>query len=338
VRAFDAGHDGNVYFLVTEYVRGTDLRRFVRSQGALTMEQAASLILQAAVGLQHAHDKGLIHRDVKPGNILVTPDGKAKVSDLGLAGFLMSTAEEDPRKTKIVGTADYISPEQITSPESVTPASDVYSLGCTLYYSITGKVPFPGGTTKDKARRHCEETPWHPRRFNNSVDDEFVDLIADMMEKTPANRVPTAEEVAARLEPWALRAGPMPRQQPTRSPWMPPPLPAGSSDEDDLQVTQEGSYDDLDVDSLSGSRSHLSSIWQGSQTTDGSSSQETQDTRRRKRRRKPLIPMQHETPAEPIQRPRDTSLFLALSIAVPLSMILGALITLLAVLMVAPPN
>ncbi|MEM7315124.1 MAG: serine/threonine protein kinase, partial [Planctomycetota bacterium] len=196
----------------------------------------------------------------------------------------------------------------------------------------------PGGSTKDKARRHCEETPWHPRRFNNTVDDEFVDLIADMMEKNPINRVQSAEEVAARLEPWAMQAGPMPRQQPTRSPWMPPPLPAGSSDEDDLQVTQEGSYDDLDVDSLSGSRSHLSSIWQGSQTTDGSSNQETHDSKRRKgKRRKPLIPMQHETPLE-IERPQNSSLFIALAIAVPLSMILGALITLLAMLMAKPPG
>ena len=88
VRAFDAGHDGNVYYLVCEYVPGTDLRRYVRSNGALSMAQAASLLSQAAAGLQHAHDKELIHRDIKPGNILVTEEGIAKVSDLGLAGVL----------------------------------------------------------------------------------------------------------------------------------------------------------------------------------------------------------------------------------------------------------
>ncbi len=320
VRAFDAGHDGNVYYLVTEYVPGTDLRRYVRSQGSLDMAQAASLISQAARGLQSAHDKGLIHRDIKPGNILVTSDGKAKVSDLGLAGFL-SGAEDDPRKYKIVGTADYISPEQIKSPENVTPTSDIYSLGCTLYYAITGKVPFPGGTTRDKARRHCEETPWHPRRFHPQIDEEFVEVIADMMEKNPQNRIQTAKEVVARLEPWATRTVPMPTQQLTRSPWMPPPLPAGGGAEEELQATQEGSYDSLDGDSYSQSGSeHVS------QTTDA----ERQETRadRSSRRRAPLLPMPAEEPKKSF-----SPMFIALTIAIPVSMLLGVLITLVAMLM-----
>ena len=159
VRAFDAGHDGNVYYLVTEFVNGSDLRRLVRQEGALPIPQAASIIMQAACGLDSAHEQGLIHRDIKPGNILVTPEGKAKVSDLGLAGFLTSN-EYDPRSHKIVGTADYISPEQIKSPESVTSASDIYSLGCTLYYTVTGKVPFPGGSTRDKRRAMPACTSW----------------------------------------------------------------------------------------------------------------------------------------------------------------------------------
>ncbi len=117
VRAYDAGHDGNVYFLVTEYVPGTDLRRLVRSQGRLTMAQSAAVISQAALGLGYAHEQGLVHRDVKPGNLLVTPDGLVKVSDLGLAGFLHEGAD-DPRAGKIVGTADYLAPEMITDPKS----------------------------------------------------------------------------------------------------------------------------------------------------------------------------------------------------------------------------
>jgi serine/threonine protein kinase len=148
------------------------------------------------------------------------------VSDLGLSGF-MHEADEDPRAGKIVGTADYLSPEQIHSPLEVTSVSDIYSLGCTLYYAISGKVPFLGGTTKDKARRHLEETPWHPRRFNSEVSEEFVEVIADMMEKEPKKRVQTAGEVVARLEPWARDSSPLPSQQLTKSPWMPPPLPIG---------------------------------------------------------------------------------------------------------------
>ena len=222
VRAFDAGEDGNVHYLVVEYIPGTDLRRLVRTKGRLTVQQAANIIKQTAEGLAHAHEKELIHRDVKPGNILVTPEGVAKVSDLGLAYYVNDTT--DPRIGKIVGTADYLSPEQIKTPTEVTTVSDIYSLGCTLYYSITGKVPFPGGTPKSKARRHLEETPWHPRRFNEEVSDEFVDLIGDMMEKNPAERIQTAEEVAERIAPWASDESLMVSDDMARRRWMPAPL------------------------------------------------------------------------------------------------------------------
>lgn len=205
VRAFDAGHDGNVHYLVTEYVPGTDLRRMVRQGGRLSMHQAAGIIRQAALGLHYAHGIGLIHRDVKPGNILVTPAGRAKVSDVGLATWSLAQAD-DPRAGKIVGTADYLSPEQIRSPLTIHPASDIYSLGCTLYYTVTGKVPYPGGDSRSKCRRHLEETPWHPRRFASSLDEEFVELIADMMEKDPQRRIASASQVAQRLLPWCTAA------------------------------------------------------------------------------------------------------------------------------------
>ena len=201
VRAYDAGEDGNVHYLVVEFVKGTDLRRLVRTNGRLSVQQAASIVKQAADGLAHAHERNLIHRDIKPGNILVDPKGIAKLSDLGLAFYLNDP--KDPRVGKIVGTADYLSPEQIKTPLQITSASDIYSLGCTLYYAVTGKVPFPGGTPKTKALRHLEETPWHPRRFNEEVSDDFVDLIGDMMEKDPKQRIQQAEEVSERLAPWA---------------------------------------------------------------------------------------------------------------------------------------
>lgn len=230
VRAHDAGKDGNVHYLVVEYVPGTDLRRLVRLRGKLSIQQAASIVRQAAEGLDYAHRQHLIHRDVKPGNILVTPEGIAKVSDLGLAAF-MAEGENDPRHGKVVGTADYLSPEQIQSPKDITKVTDIYSLGCTLYYAVTGKVPFPGGTAKNKARRHLEETPWHPRRFNEEISDEFVDLIADMMEKSPANRIQEAAEVVARLEPWAADVSPISGAQMTRSRWHAAPLPTERDDD-----------------------------------------------------------------------------------------------------------
>jgi serine/threonine protein kinase len=216
VRAFDAGIDGDVHYLVVEYVDGTDLRKLVRTKGMISVQQAANIIKQAAEGLEYAHQRGLIHRDIKPGNILVTSAGVAKVSDLGLAGHLSDTAG---RSTKIVGTADYLAPEQIRSPLDVTKVADIYALGCTLYYAITGKVPFPGGNTKSKARRHLEETPWHPRRFNPEVSNEFVDLIGDMMEKDPRQRIQSAAEVAERLTPWTSEQNAFPEIDNVRSRW-----------------------------------------------------------------------------------------------------------------------
>jgi eukaryotic-like serine/threonine-protein kinase len=201
VRAYDAGQDGRVHYLVTEYVPGADLRQLVRVQGKLSMRRAAQILRQAALGLHYAHQQGLVHRDVKPGNILVTPDGRAKVSDVGMAAWATALSD-DPRAGKIVGTADYLSPEQIRTPLQVGPATDIYSLGCTTYYAVCGKVPFPGGDGHSKLRRQCEETPWHPRRFNPELTDDFVDLIADMMEKDPRHRI-NAIEVADRFEPFA---------------------------------------------------------------------------------------------------------------------------------------
>jgi len=202
VSAIDAGQDGKVHYLVTEYVPGVDLRKLVRHVGPLRMTAAANIIYQVADGLEHAHSQGMIHRDVKPGNVLVTPEGNAKLSDLGLAGPLEANAENDPRFGKIVGTADYLSPDQVQSPWNPTPAWDIYALGCTMYYIVTGKVPFPGGNTADKARAHCELRPLDPRLLNPSLSPEFIDMMADMMAKDPDQRIPNAAAVKERLMPW----------------------------------------------------------------------------------------------------------------------------------------
>lgn len=204
VRVSYAGQDGETYFLVTEYVPGTDLRQLVRRHGRLTMHEAATIIAQAAQGLDYAHGKGLVHRDVKPGNLLVTPEGKTKVIDLGLAWSVHRTDEADAHAGRLVGTADYLAPELIRSPGEPLPESDIYALGCTLYYAVTGKVPFPGGRTSDKLRRHLEESPLNPRRINPDLSDMFLDVMADMMEKDPVRRVRSMQDVIERLRPWSL--------------------------------------------------------------------------------------------------------------------------------------
>ena len=203
VRVSYAGQDGDTYFFVNEFVPGTDLRRLLRANGPLTMEQAATIISQAAEALDYAHARGIVHRDIKPGNLLVMPSGRTKVTDLGLAGYFHGDeAVDDPRSGKIVGTADYLAPEAIRSPTEIRPESDIYALGCTLYYAVTGKVPFPGGRTADKLRRHCEEPPITPRRINPQLSDAFLEVVADMMEKRVDRRISSAREVVTRLAAW----------------------------------------------------------------------------------------------------------------------------------------
>ncbi|HEY4234783.1 MAG TPA: serine/threonine-protein kinase [Lacipirellulaceae bacterium] len=204
VRATYADHEGDTFFFVTEYVPGTDLRKLVRRNGPLSAAIAATIVSQAAEGLHYAHRRGLIHRDVKPGNLLVTPDGHTKVTDLGLAWFIIDELGGPvPNKVRtLVGTADYMAPETITNPEQVRPISDIYSLGCTLYYAVTGKVPFPGGNTAEKMQRHLNEAPLNPLHFNPDLSDEFCDMVASMMDKNADTRMPTAAAVIEALRPW----------------------------------------------------------------------------------------------------------------------------------------
>src|SRR5262245_16696513 len=205
VRIAYAGYEGETYFFVSEYVPGTDLRKLVRRNGPLPYPIAATIISQTAEGLHYAHRRGLVHRDVKPGNLLVTPDGRTKITDLGLAWFLMEEIEAAKPAGKgphLVGTADYLAPETIRQPGTILPVSDVYALGCTLYYAVTGKVPFPGGNTKDKIRRHLEETPLNPLHFSPDLPPGFCDAIATMMDKSPDTRTPTAAAVVELLRPW----------------------------------------------------------------------------------------------------------------------------------------
>jgi serine/threonine protein kinase len=202
VRAFDAGHDAMVYYLVTELVHGIDLRRQIRKYGPLDEATAASVFQQVARGLAYAHDQGVVHRDVKPGNILVMDDGRAKVLDMGLAG---STLEAEAiRLGRVVGTMDYIAPEQIRTPDDVGPAADLYALGCTLYFTLAGRVPFPGGSHQEKMQRHLHEVPRSLSSLAPQVSPTMCRLVEDLMQKSPAGRPGSAHELADRLADWAV--------------------------------------------------------------------------------------------------------------------------------------
>ncbi len=205
VRVHYADHQGETYFFVTEFVPGTDLRKLIRRLGPLSYEAAALIMQQAAEGLEHAHRRGLVHRDIKPGNLLVTPEAVVKLIDLGLAWYLEADihAAKQGDRLKIVGTADYLAPETIRDPGCIVPVSDIYSLGCTLYYAVTGKVPFPGGNPAEKMQRHLNETPLPPDQLQPELPRSFVALIAEMMAKDAKQRPPSAGAVAERLREFA---------------------------------------------------------------------------------------------------------------------------------------
>lgn len=207
IRLSFADRDGDTYYLVSEFVPGSDLRRLVRRYGPLTNCQAAWVVSQAAEALAYVHERGLVHRDVKPSNLLITPAGQTKLADLGLAAFADETLRPPAagQKKHIVGTPDFLSPEAVVSPGAARPISDIYSLGCTLYYALTGKVPFPGGRTSDKIKRHVELEPTPVSRLNAHVEPDLAALLAEMTRKQPGERIACAAAVVERLRPWVER-------------------------------------------------------------------------------------------------------------------------------------
>src|SRR5262249_15609073 len=146
---------GDRHFFAMEYVDGTTLDKYVQKKGPLPVDEAADYIRQAALGLQHAHEKGLIHRDIKPSNLLLDKNGTVKISDLGLV--LLGDSTDESRITReglTVGTPDFVAPEQARNPRAADIRADIYALGGTLYYLLAGEVPFPGGTPTEKMLRH----------------------------------------------------------------------------------------------------------------------------------------------------------------------------------------
>jgi eukaryotic-like serine/threonine-protein kinase len=201
VSAHDSGHDGNVYYLVTEYVPGMDLRRHVSRHGPLDPYQAASVAVQVARALGYAHRRGLIHRDVKPSNILVGDDGRVRLLDLGLAGSIFDPESMQPGRR--VGTPGYMAPEQIQGLPNVGPVADIFGLGCTLYFLLSGRPPFPGSNREEKERLTLAGSSPALRDLAPHVDASLAEVIELMMRPAPHDRAGSADEVVRRLQPWA---------------------------------------------------------------------------------------------------------------------------------------
>jgi len=210
VRAYDVDTEGNsIYYLVMEFIDGPDLLSYVKKEGPLDIYRAAKYIRQAATGLHHAHLAGLIHRDMKPANLLIDSEDNVHVLDLGLARFtdekrasLTLTYDEN-----VLGTADYLAPEQARNSHTVDARADIYGLGCTLYYLLVGHVPFPEGTLAQRIAAHQKRMPAPIRDERPEVPEDLAALCWKMMAKDPNDRQQTAEETADDLTFWLLENG-----------------------------------------------------------------------------------------------------------------------------------
>jgi serine/threonine protein kinase len=188
VAIYDRGFDQGRHYLVLEFVEGRDMHDRVRMSGPLGADEAVRFIREVAEGLRYASAQGMIHRDVKPANLLMTPDGHAKIIDLGLA---LQIEDEDERVTRdgtTVGTVDYMAPEQARDSRQTSERSDIYSLGCTFYYLLTGSAPYPGGGLSDKLARHYKAPIPDVREHRPDVSEALSLLIRKMMEKKPERR------------------------------------------------------------------------------------------------------------------------------------------------------
>ena len=222
VRLFESDHSGDTHFLLMEYVEGITLERLVIQKGPLSVARACDFIRQAALGLQHAHDKALVHRDIKPANLIVTPapgEGNGakeksrrlgylvKVLDMGVARVLQLGGQTPGESLStltqggaVIGTADYIAPEQLEDPHGADIRADLYSLGCTFYFLLTGQVPFPGGSLISKLDKQRWQTPVSIHQLREDVPPAVVVLVQKLMAKKPADRFQAPAELAHALE------------------------------------------------------------------------------------------------------------------------------------------
>jgi len=222
VRTFDLDTSGSIHFIAMEYVDGEDLHAKVKRDGPLEIRDAADFIRQAALGLQNAHEEGLVHRDIKPANLVLDKRGVVKILDLGLA-FEGASEDESLTRTydeKVLGTADYLSPEQARDSHLADARSDIYALGCTLFYVLTGRAPFAKGTLAERIQAQMKQRPPNILEARADVPPAIVELYFRMLEKHPDARPQTAREVADSLGAWLGQESGMgrPDRQPLRRP------------------------------------------------------------------------------------------------------------------------
>jgi eukaryotic-like serine/threonine-protein kinase len=218
VLAYEAGPIGGSLVLIMEFVEGTDLERLVQQSGPLPVPRACNYIRQAAVGLQYAHERGLVHRDIKPSNLLVAKPGPGKtqlgniikILDLGLARLQQPVRGSRTANLTVLagnsvmqGTPDYMAPEQALDFHNADNRSDIYSLGCTFYFLLAGQPPFPGGTLAEKLLKHQMGQARPIEELRNDVPPAVAEVLRRMLAKQPADRYAAAGDIAAALSPFA---------------------------------------------------------------------------------------------------------------------------------------
>jgi len=216
VKAHDIDEDNGLHFLVMDYIDGSSLHDVVTKFGALPVDRAIHYVRQAAIGLQHAFKAGLVHRDIKPGNIMVERTGTVRVLDLGLARFYLDqtdllTLQYDEKN--VLGTADYVAPEQALNSHDVDIRADIYSLGATFYFLLTGQPPFVGGKVAQKLIWHQVRHPTPVRQVRPEVPEGAAAVLARMMAKAPAQRFQSPGDVADALAPFDEEPVARPREE-----------------------------------------------------------------------------------------------------------------------------
>jgi serine/threonine protein kinase len=207
IRAHDIGHHGTLYYLVLEYVEGVNLHQLVDDHQPLSVTRAVNYIVQACRGLQHAHESGLVHRDVKPANLMLDRSGIVKVSDLGLAKFNNSRTR-DGKGEGVLGTVDFVSPEQALDPNNSDSRSDIYSLGATFYFLLTGQPPFSAATMPQILYKHQSSPTPSIAQARKDCPADFDVILRKMMEKNPAARPASCNAVIEIFKPWHQHVAP----------------------------------------------------------------------------------------------------------------------------------
>jgi eukaryotic-like serine/threonine-protein kinase len=215
VQAFDVGQEDQYHCIVMEYVEGVNLHKLVSKYGMLSEVRAAHYIAQAAAGLQCIMKSGLVHRDLKPGNLLLNKENVIKVLDLGLARFMDQRADDLTRQMdeRVLGTADFISPEQALHSHNVDIRADIYSLGMTFYFLLTGHLPFKVQTVAGKLMAHQNKMPKSLLSRRADVSPELDAIITKMIQKKPSARYATPQEIIEALQPWTNVPLPLPEPE-----------------------------------------------------------------------------------------------------------------------------